>query len=92
MSASFDLALQLACYSGNLPSVERWLAAGANINSTTSAGSPLSIACERGKYDVARYLVEHGANINVTVERGYECDLVFLASPPFKQQIFIKTR
>ncbi len=64
--ANIDDDLYLACYTGNIPDVERLIAAGANVNkiNTDDGETPLSIASEMGYLNVVELLIAAGANVN----------------------------
>ncbi|HEY6342235.1 MAG TPA: ankyrin repeat domain-containing protein [Bryobacteraceae bacterium] len=60
-------ALVYAARANDLDSVKVLLAAGADINQTTSYGwSPLLVATQNRYYKLGAYLLEHGANVNLS--------------------------
>jgi ankyrin repeat protein len=59
--------LVYAVLSDDLDSVKALLAAGADINQTTSYGwSPLLVATQNRYYKLGEYLIAHGADVNLT--------------------------
>jgi ankyrin repeat protein len=70
-----DRDLWDAVYRGDVNAVRSRLAAGANINATTSEGLTVTfVAAVEGHLDVLRTLVDHGADPNHLTEDG-ECPL-----------------
>lgn len=75
MSTNINEELANACHKGNLQEVKRLLAAGADVNASTTSNAiangiavyffsrPLHIAASFGFVDVVQCLVENGADI-----------------------------
>lgn len=66
-----ETLLHVACSGGSLDMVKLLIAAGANIEAQTAAGTtPLLSACFCNNFDIVQYLVEQGASIHVCDARG----------------------
>ena len=64
-------ALHWAVYRNHVPSVERLLAAGSDVNTATRYEvTPLSIACQNGKPKIVATLLTGGADVNKTLPGG----------------------
>jgi len=65
-------ALTFAARQGDLESAKYLLAAGANVNQTTSGGwSPLLTATNNRHYVLGKYLLEHGADPNIASSQNF---------------------
>lgn len=65
-------ALTFAARQGDLASAKYLIAAGADVNQTTSGGwSPLLTATNNRHYVLGKYLVENGANPNIASSKNF---------------------
>ena len=69
--ANQDIKLIQAVQDGNFEAVEKYLAAGMDVNTKDGYGAtPLLYAAEYGRNDVAELLITNGADVNATYNDG----------------------
>ena len=69
--ANQDIKLIQAVQDGNLEAVQKYLAAGMDVNTKDGYGAtPLLYAAEYGRNDVAELLITNGADLNATYNDG----------------------
>jgi ankyrin repeat protein len=84
LSAGCTTNLNKAATSDHPEKVDRFLAAGSNINETDQHGAtPLINAAQSGNFAIIKKLVDHGANVNAVDHEGYSALMRLAASDDY---------
>ena len=84
-----DTPLHVAINAGQMHVLHGLISSGADINSYSNNGPPISAACALGNIDACALLISAGANVNLASSRpNHDLPLHYAVTCPIKDRVF----